>query len=129
MSGRKDRKDVELSWIYPPALEELGRVAYHGAEKYGDGYNYLGGFDWSLSYNAAQRHLMKFWAGDDTDTESGYSHLAHAAWHCLALLAFVQRDVGDDDRPTPPSSGGAASPVPDNVIRDVPWGRRPKAAA
>ncbi len=30
---------------------------------------------------------------------SGLHHLAHAAWHCLGLLAFVIRKLGTDDRP------------------------------
>lgn len=61
---------------------------------------YLKGFDWSLSYNAMQRHANQFWSGEDLDEESGLPHMAHAAWHCLVLLAFMQREIGTDNRPT-----------------------------
>lgn len=96
--GAKGRKPVELSHIAPEALEELGGVASMGAEKY-EAYNYLKGFPFSWSYNALQRHLMAFWGGEDYDPESGYLHLAHAMWHCAALIAFMRRDLGTDDRP------------------------------
>lgn len=95
--GEKGTKPSQLGWIDPLALIELGNVAGYGAEKYAK-WNYLKGYDWSLSYNAMMRHLNAFWSGEDIDPESGSSHLAHAAWHCLALLAFSIRDKGTDDR-------------------------------
>lgn len=96
--GAKNRKNIELGFVDPIALMELGKVASMGSRKY-EPFNYLKGFAWSLSYNALQRHLMQFWSGEDTDEESGLSHLSHAAFHCLALLSFVQRELGTDDRP------------------------------
>lgn len=108
---------MELSHLDPMALAELGRVAHNGAEKYGS-YNYLdGGYDWSLAYNAAQRHMLKFWNGANNDQESGLHHLAHAAFHMLTLIAFSQRGIGVDDRPfTVHPVGGAALPIP--IIRN-----------
>jgi hypothetical protein len=70
-----------------------------GAEKY-DRYNYLKGYDWHLSYDAAQRHAQAFWSGEDLDEESGLPHTAHAAWHFNALTSFLVRGRGTDDRPT-----------------------------
>lgn len=96
--GCKGRKQTELGFIDPLALMELAKVASMGAEKY-EPFNFLRGYQWSLSYNALQRHLMAFWSGEDIDTESGLPHLAHAAWHCLALTAFELRKRGTDDRP------------------------------
>lgn len=95
--GQKGKKLEELGFVDPWALEELARVAGMGAQKY-EKFNYLRGYDWSLSYNALQRHLMKFWGGEDDDPESQQLHLAHAAWHCLALISFMQRGLGNDDR-------------------------------
>lgn len=96
--GRKDKKPQQLHWLDPQALLSLSEVAAHGADKYGDGYNYRLGYDWSLSYDAGQRHLMKFWDGEDVDKDSGLPHLAHAAWHCLTLLSDYLRRAGTDDR-------------------------------
>ena len=77
---------------------EVAKVAGFGSQKYAR-YNFLRGYSWSLSYDALQRHLHSFWGGEDNDPESGLSHLAHAAWHCLALLAFILLKRGTDDRP------------------------------
>ena len=96
--GQTGRKQAQLGSIDPTALRTVAEVAGHGTEKYAR-YNFLKGYDWSLSYDALQRHLLAFWAGEDIDPESGLAHLGHAAWHCLALLAFSQRQVGTDDRP------------------------------
>lgn len=96
--GQKGQKLAQLGAICPRALNELAKVAGYGGIKY-DRFNFLKGYDWSLSYDALQRHLNAFWSGEDTDEESGLYHLAHAAWHCLALLAFSIRQLGTDDRP------------------------------
>ena len=95
--GAKGQKDCELGAVDPTALWEVGKIAAYGGKKYAR-YNFVKGFKWSLSYDALQRHLMLFWAGEDKDAESGLYHIAHAAWHCLALLTFMLRHKGTDDR-------------------------------
>ena len=105
--GIKGQKDCQLGAVDPLALWEVGNVAGFGGVKYAR-YNFAKGYKWSLSYDALQRHLMAFWGGEDIDTESGLPHVAHAAWHCLALLTFSLRHRGTDDRfPSVP-----AAPVP-----------------
>lgn len=96
--GSKGQKLAQLGALDPNALMEIAKVAGFGTQKY-DRYNFLKGYDWSLSYDALQRHLHAFWSGIDKDEESGLPHLAHAGWHCLAMLAFMQRGAGTDDRP------------------------------
>ena len=96
--GRKGRKLAQLGALDPAALYVLAEVAGSGANKY-SAHNYLKGYAWSLSYDALQRHLLKFQMGEDLDAESGLPHLGHAAWHCLALLSFLVRGLGTDDRP------------------------------
>lgn len=96
--GQKGKKLAQLGAVDPNALMEVAKVAGFGAEKY-DRYNFLKGYPWSLSYDAMQRHLHAYWSGQVRDPESGLPHLAHAAWHCLALLAFQVRGLGTDDRP------------------------------
>lgn len=95
--GTKGRKEARLGSIDPEALLTLARVAGYGERKY-DRLNYMRGFAWSLSFDALQRHLLEFWSGNTLDPESGLPHLAHAAWHCLALLAFDIHGLGTDDR-------------------------------
>lgn len=95
--AQKGMKDCQIGAVDPQALMEVGNVAGFGNKKY-ERYNFAKGYKWSLSYDAMQRHLMAFWNGEDRDLESGLPHLAHAAWHCLALLTFTLRNRGTDDR-------------------------------
>lgn len=95
--GQKASKPMQLGYVDPLALEQLGLVAGYGASKY-EKWNYLRGFDWSLSYNAMQRHMHSFWKGENLDPETGVSHMAHASWHGLALVSFDLRGLGNDDR-------------------------------
>lgn len=95
--GQKGQKLCQLGALDPLALMEVGKVAGFGAGKYSR-FNFAKGYAWSLSYDALQRHLHQWWAGQDCDDESELSHLGHAAWHCLALLTFVLRERGTDDR-------------------------------
>lgn len=99
--GQKGRKLAEVGALDPTALYTVGEVAGFGTRKYSRG-NYLLGYEWSASFDALMRHLLQFWSGQDNDDESGLPHVAHAAWHCLALLAFLQRHIGTDDRPVAP---------------------------
>lgn len=95
--GQKGQKQARLGSIDPQALMEMAKVAGFGEVKY-DRLNYLKGYDWSLSYDAAQRHFHAFWSGEDLDPESGLPHLAHAGWHCMAMLAFMIHGLGTDNR-------------------------------
>ena len=95
--GQKGSKLAQLGALDPRALLEVGSVAGFGTYKYAR-YNFAKGYRWSLSFDALQRHLLAFWDGEDTDPESGLHHVAHAAWHCLALLTFAMRGKGTDDR-------------------------------
>ncbi len=93
----KGQKLAQLGAVDPQALLRVAEVAGFGGQKY-ERYNFAPGFAWSLSFDALMRHLLAFWNGQDVDDESGHPHLAHAAWHCLALLSFLERDRGTDDR-------------------------------
>ena len=96
--GQKGAKLCQIGALDPIVQIELGRVAGMGANKYAR-FNYLRGFDWSLAYDAMQRHANLFWAGEDRDPESGLPHIAHANWMSGALLSFYLRGLGTDDRP------------------------------
>lgn len=94
--GAKGSKEPQLGWGDPEALIELGRVYGYGAQKY-DPTNYRKGYKWSLSANALLRHFLAWLGGESIDPESGKHHLAHAAWHCLTLITFEKRGLGNDD--------------------------------
>ncbi len=98
--GEKGMKPVQLHAMPREALWELGKVYHFGAEtkEYGD-YNFRKGYRWSLSYDAMMRHMILFWDGEDRDEESGFHHMAHAAWQALTLLFFSLTGRGTDDRP------------------------------
>ena len=95
--GQKGSKIEQLGFVDPLALLCLAEVAGKGAVKY-DKFNYLKGYDWSLSFNAMMRHALAFWKGDTYDEETGCNHAAMAAWHGLALTSFSERGLGNDDR-------------------------------
>lgn len=95
--GAKGQKQARLGSLDPQSLLRVAEVAGFGEEKYAR-LNYLNGYAWSLSFDAMQRHMLAFWSGQNNDDESGLPHLAHAAWHCLAMLAFLERGLGEDDR-------------------------------
>jgi len=97
-AGKKGVKDARFDLIPVDALWSVAKVFGKGAEKYAV-RNWERGYDWSKTYGAMQRHLSLFWQGEDRDPETGLPHLAHVAWHALALLTFYLRGTGTDDRP------------------------------
>ena len=96
--GEKGEKLAQLGALDPTALLEVAKAAGFGTIKY-ERYNFLKGYEWSLSFDALCRHILLFWSGEDLDEESGLPHMAHAGWHCLTLLAFMQRHPELDNRP------------------------------
>lgn len=96
--SKKGMKLPQLGGLDPVALWEVSKVSGYGSIKYGR-TNYLqSGYDYSLSFDAMLRHIMRWLSGEDYDQESKCHHLAHAAWHCMALISFQQRGIGNDDR-------------------------------
>jgi len=95
--GQKGVKPERFDLIPMEALAEVARVFGFGATKYAQ-HNYLKGYSWNLSLGAMQRHIACWQQGEDTDPESSCNHLAHAAWHCLALIMFQKHGLGTDDR-------------------------------
>ncbi len=98
--GRKDDQGkLPYDLIAPEVLESLAKVLAFGAKKYAP-RNWENGMDWSRVFSALQRHMWAWWKGESTDPETGFSHLAHAACCIMFLVAYEQRKVGKDDRPS-----------------------------
>ena len=98
--GKKlDSEKIRYELLPPEALEGTAKILTFGAKKYGD-RNWEDGIEFSRVYGALQRHLIAWWGGEDTDTESGESHLHHAGCNIAFLQSFVVRKQKElDNRP------------------------------
>jgi hypothetical protein len=81
-------------------LRQIADVLGFGAQKY-KAHNWRKGMEWSRLTGAAMRHLTAFNDGEDTDPESGISHLAHAGCCILFLLQYLKDHPELDDRYKP----------------------------
>ena len=94
---KDDDGKVRLDLLPVIPLVDVAKVYTYGAKKYNP-HNWRKGLDWSRIYAALQRHLFKFWNGEDSDPESGLPHLAHAAFGVLTLLEYGRAHKELDDR-------------------------------
>ena len=98
--GRKDDGGKARHDLIPPELPDaVAQVLAFGASKYGE-RNWEKGMNWGRPFAALMRHMWAWWRGEANDTETGMSHLWHAACCIAFLIAFEQRKIGTDDRPT-----------------------------
>lgn len=90
--GRKyDAEKPRFSLIPPAAIEEVVRVLTFGAAKYDD-HNYLKVENLEDRYRSALlRHVFADMRGERLDSETGLSHLAHAACCLLFILEHRSR--------------------------------------
>lgn len=93
-AARGDASKPPMAFIPASFMFETARALAHGAAKYSPD-NWRRGMAWSDVYSSLQRHLWAWWGGEDRDTESGLSHLAHAS-ACLAFL--VEYDTNGNYR-------------------------------
>jgi hypothetical protein len=83
------------------AIEEINKVLEFGAKKYAAHNWKLGdGFKYSRLLNSLLRHIFAYMRGEDTDPESGLSHLAHAGCNIVFLLYYnkYKTKYNNDDR-------------------------------
>lgn len=96
--GRKDDAGKARYDLVPPeAIDALATVLTFGSKKYGD-RNWEQGMAWSRPFAALMRHAWAWWRGEQTDPETGYSHLWHAMCCVAFLIAYEARKSGQDDR-------------------------------
>lgn len=92
-------KKAPISTLSCAVLFEMGLGMLEGARKYGR-HNYrAAGVSATVYYDAAMRHLMDWWEGEDIDSDSGLNHVTKALT-CLATLRDSML-MGNwiDDRP------------------------------
>jgi len=97
--GRKDDAGkLRYDLVPPDALAELVRVYTVSLAKYPE-RNWEQGISFGRVFAALMRHAWAWWRGEENDPEDGLPHMAHAAWNCMALLAYQLRKMGSfDDR-------------------------------
>jgi hypothetical protein len=95
--GEKGVKPERFSLIPVRPMEEVARVYGAGASKYAP-RNWERGYEWSKSMDALERHYQAWKRREDYDPESGLHHLAHAVFHCLALMQWTLTHPELDDR-------------------------------
>jgi hypothetical protein len=97
-TGKKfDQGKPRMELLSREAMVQIAQVLTFGAQKY-DAHNWRGGIAWSRVLGAALRHLTAFIDGEDTDPESGISHLAHAGCCIMFLLEYEKTHKELDDR-------------------------------
>jgi Domain of unknown function (DUF5664) len=95
---------VPMSTVSATVLAELGCALYEGARKYGrHNYRVIGVLA-SVYYDAALRHLMKWWEGENIDVDSGIHHVTKAIASLVVLRdAMIQSKFVDDRPPKAPA--------------------------
>lgn len=114
--GQKSTKFQRPGLIPGDVLLEFSQIYSIGAKKYDDN-NWRKGYDWSLSIDAALRHLEQFNAGEDYDLctcddepeggpaypcvgcgATGQKHILQCAWHCFTLAWYMDHKREFDNR-------------------------------
>lgn len=100
-SLRYNNGKPECHHIHPRFLIALADLMTDSAKKY-ETYNYMKGQPYSVPYNSLMRHIQAFMDGENKDSESGRSHLLHAAANCLILWVTQEYQIKNhpelDDR-------------------------------
>lgn len=92
-------KKVPMSTVPAEVLMEIGVGMLEGARKYGR-HNYrVAGVRSSVYYDAAMRHLMAWWEGEDIDPDSGLSHIVKTLACLTVLRDAMNNNMVKDDRP------------------------------
>lgn len=103
--GQKAANDVRVGLIPGRELLEVAELFGKGAKKYSS-WNWARGYDWSLSYDALNRHLWEWWLGSEFDNGeggTGQEHLDCVIFHALVLKYFRKHHRQFDDRHIPPA--------------------------
>ena len=101
MDAVRDDKGKPNIWYVPrAAINAMARVFEFGAKKKYHAYNYKTGkgLDWNRVYDSALRHLLAWNDGEDTDPESGMSHLWHAITNTAMLIDLIELGKGREYR-------------------------------
>ena len=97
----KDDNVKDPIGLVPPAIiRDMAKTLEFGARKYGiwnwrdDGANTAH----MRTYDSVLRHLLSYADGEDIDSESGLSHLSHAATQLIILMTHIKEHPEMDNR-------------------------------
>jgi hypothetical protein len=96
--------------LVPACMDAYAALAFlEGALKYGTANWRVVGVRASIYYSALQRHLQKWWNGEEEDPTTGVPHLA-SALACIGIILDA-RQLGKltDDRPPSTNMGNLIS--------------------
>lgn len=92
-------KRVPFSTVPMVPVAEVGLAMLEGALKYGR-HNYrVSGVRSSVYFDAAMRHLVRWWEGEDIDPDSGLPHITKAIASLIVLRDAQVNNMEIDDRP------------------------------
>ncbi len=92
-------RKAPMSTVPANVLAELGVAMLEGASKYGR-HNYrVTPVKASIYYDAAMRHLMAWWEGENIDRDSNMSHITKAIASLTVLRDAMMQGKLEDDRP------------------------------
>lgn len=92
-------KKVAFSCVPANVIGEIALGLMEGARKYRR-HNYRAvGVRGSVYYDAAMRHLMAWYEGEDIDQDSGLSHISKALSCLVVLRDAMLNEKWEDDRP------------------------------
>ncbi len=102
-------KKAPITTVSLAVIAEIGLAMMEGARKYGR-HNYrVDGVRASVYLDATWRHLSKYWEGEDTDPDSGLSHITKALASLTVLRDAMINGLCEDDRPPKLPEGFLAS--------------------
>ena len=91
---------VPMSRVPVAPLMEVACALHEGNVKGYRGHNWrIAGVRGSIYYDAAMRHLMAWYEGQDLDPDSGVSHITKAIAGLMVLRDAMILDNWTDDRP------------------------------
>jgi len=94
---RHNTGKAELSYVPSSTLFAISKVFMYGAQKYSPN-NWRRGMSWTSVYNCLQRHLLKWYDGEELDDESLVPHLYHIIANAAMLIEYAETYKDGDDR-------------------------------
>jgi len=114
-------KRVPFSTVPAIPVAEVGLAMLEGALKYGR-HNYRAiGVRSSVYYDAAMRHLTRWWEGEDIDPDSGLPHIVKALASLIVLRdAEIMGKLTDDRPPSSPEWATRLNEMAANLVEQYP---------
>jgi hypothetical protein len=94
---RYNQGKLQWSLVDFKSLEGLVQVLEMGAKKY-DKHNWKKGMPITQVSESLMRHLFAFLNGENTDSESGLSHISHVLCNAMFIEYILREKPEFDDR-------------------------------